>query len=587
MNKKCYLLTVFSYVCSLLSLTNCSTVPQQQTTQISHNVPFVEQADAYLAKAKSAALEEKNELKIKAAGRLIYDRQIQDGVAILKNLSINHPEQADEKNVLMAKANMMVNNPKQASLYLAQVHNSNQLSPFYQNLYRRLLIDSYERKGRSIEAVEERIKLNDHLQQTDARIANNMRIWMDLIHMPQAELQTLAIEANDPIVQGWASLAAIAQQLNSISSIHKWQTSYPAHQANQLIYATRQHLLPRTGAKNIALLLPMTGSLSGPGQAIKDGFLDAKNQYPKSISVKTYDVAKGSVLALYHKAIEDGADMVIGPLSKNQVDIIASQSHPVPTLLLNYASSSVSANAWEFGLSPSYEALQLADKLTEQGFKHAILITSQGEWGDQVKSAFNRKWLQNGNRIVDELAVAKDTHYNEAVRRLLHIDSSAQREKSLKQLLGRDVKGNLRRREDFDVVVLMTHPSKARQIVPLLKYYYIGETPIYGISTIHSADLRVADNRDLDGVVFSDVAYIYQQDKLIPRRWPEKLNSYNRLFAIGRDSFLISQKLEKIVQFPAINLQDGDDTVYLSTPTQITYQSNWGQMVEGKAQRIS
>lgn len=169
---------------------------------------------------------------------------------------------------------------------------------------------------------------------------------------------------------------------------------------------------------------------------------------------------------------------------------------------------------------------------------------------------------------------------------MLHIESSATREKSLKRLLGREVKGNLRRRQDFDVIVLLTHSSKARQIVPLLKYYYLDNTPVYGISAIHAADLGVADNRDLDGVIFPDVAYIYQQDKLQHRRWPEKLNSYNRLFAIGRDSFFISQNLDKVLQFPAINLHDGDDTVYLSTPTKITYQLNWGKFVDGKAQLL-
>lgn len=586
MINKSYCFTALLIGSTILMLTNCSTVSRQPTNQTSLNVPFVETAEVYLDKANSAESQEKSELKIKAAGRLIYDRHIQDGVQILKNLDLRNTVLADQKRVLMAKANLMVNNPGRASFYLSRIKHKNQLSPFYHKLYRQLLIDSYERRGRAVEAIEERIKLDKHIQPSEEKIANNKHIWLDLIKMPQAELQTLAIEAIDPNIQGWASLASMAQQQN-IPSIGQWQLTYPDHEANQLLFTSNLLAPQPVRAKQIALLLPLSGSLSGPGNAIRDGFVDAKSQYSKPIMFRTYNVANGSVIEQYNKAIEEGADMIIGPLSKDQVDVIARQSHPVPTLLLNYASGNVSSNAWEFGLSPRDEVLQLADKLTEEGFRNAIVISPKGHWGDQVTTTFNQRWLQKGNRVVEHLTVSKDTKFNQAIRHLLHIDNSAAREKALKRLIGRRVKGNLRRRQDFDVVVLLTHSSKARQIVPLLKYYYMGDTPVYGISAVHAADLRVADNRDLDGVIFPDVAYIYQSEKLFPRHWPEKLNSYNRLFAIGRDSFLISQNLDKILKFPAINLHEGDDTVYLKNPSQINYQLNWGKFVDGKAKRLS
>ncbi len=586
MTRKCNLLSIFPFVCSFLTLTNCSTVSKEQSYRISEHVPFVESADRYLAKARNGDSEEQKELKIKAAGRLIYDRQIQDGVKVLKQLSVNNSSLADKKHLLMAKANLMVNNPHRASFYLSRIQKKSQLSPFYQTLYRKLLIDGYEQRGRGLEAVQERIKLGNYLSNAEEKIANDKHIWNDLIHMPREELQTLSIEVGDPILQGWVTLAAISQQPYFMRGLNKWKIDFPHHEANRLL-----NPLPNTSfsqsARNVALLLPMTGSLSRPGHAIRDGFVDAKSQQQRPVAFRVYNVAKGSVLEQYEQAIQDGADMVIGPLSKEQVDVIASQYHPVPTLLLNYSTSTVSSNAWEFGLSPIQEASQLADKLAAQGFHHAIVISPKGDWGNQVAKAFNQKWLRYGNQITSQLSVSKKIKYNEAIRQLLRIENSASREKSLKRLIGKRVKSNLRRRQDFDVVVLLTHSSKARQIVPLLKYYYLGQIPVYGISSIHAADLGVTDNRDLDGVVFPDLSYIYQQEKLQLRHWPEKLNSYNRLFAIGRDSFYISQNLEKILQFPAVKLNNSDDTVYLSSSRQLTYQLNWGKFIDGKAQRIS
>lgn len=395
MNKKSYLHFAFLFVGLILMLTNCSTVNREQTTQISDHMPFVESADTYLSKADSASSEEKNELKIMAAGRLIYDRHIQDGVKILKQLSLRHSILADEKYLLMAKANLMVNNPKRASFYLSRVKNKTLLPLFYQSLYRQLLIDSYEQRGRLLEAVHERIKLDNYIQNKGEKVANDKQIWLDLIHMPLAELQTLAIEANDPVVQGWASLAAMAQQPNSKVSINQWQRKFPDHEANQILYPEQNRLPLSQRAKKIALLLPMTGALSGPGHAIRDGFIDAKSQEHRSISFRIYNVAQGSVLEHYRQAIQDGADMVIGPLLKEHVDIIARQQHPVPTLLLNYTTSNVLPNAWEFGLSPTQEASQLADKLAEQGFKHAIVISPKGSW----ENKFPQLLIKDGSNM--------------------------------------------------------------------------------------------------------------------------------------------------------------------------------------------
>ncbi len=72
----------------------------------------------------------------------------------------------------------------------------------------------------------------------------------------------------------------------------------------------------------IALLLPLRGVYAESGQAIRDGFLAVYYQSladdAAAPTIRIVDTGSGDIVSLYHQAIAQGANVVVGPLSKEE-----------------------------------------------------------------------------------------------------------------------------------------------------------------------------------------------------------------------------------------------------------------------------
>lgn len=346
-----------------------------------------------------------------------------------------------------------------------------------------------------------------------------------------------------------------------------------------------------TTPKHMALLLPLTGTLSGPGNAVKDGFMAAYNgqQVSEAINVRLYDTASQDAVGLYQQALADGADMIIGPLTKQDVAAVAALNHPVPTLLLNRPlsklavedevrgdterrtgvytqvhedSSTVStkqfASAVEFRkrsvpmedsqniyhlcLSPQNEAIEVAKRARGDGFSKGLIIAPAGAWGEDIVKTFTLEWQEAGGEIVDKIFYSQAALLNPLLHDFLRVTEIKIPPKT--SLSGAKHTIEIKRREDFDMIFLLAYPSKARQIVPLLKYYYVGSVPVYATSSVYSGSPNKINDKDLDGLIFCDTPWIFTH--AIPNKnWPETFNSYSRLYALGMDSFAFSAGIQE------------------------------------------
>jgi uncharacterized protein len=173
--------------------------------------------------------------------------------------------------------------------------------------------------------------------------------------------------------------------------------------------------------KRIALLLPLHGTLANAGNAIRDGFMTAYYQevkmQPLKPVIQVYDSSEtNNIHSLYREAIADGADIVVGPLAKNNV--IALFQHTtmrVPTIALNYLDNNYSSreNFYQFGLSPEDEARQVAEKAKSAGYHHAFIIAPDTPSGRRATTAFKQQWQENGGQVIVELNYAKNDNLNE------------------------------------------------------------------------------------------------------------------------------------------------------------------------------
>ena len=588
----------FSLILCVLLLTQCTKLTDTSVAHVNKQLvsPYTMPAAAYLALAKNQTGTERQSLLIMAAGRLIYDGLWRDGLAILSQTNDLSPELASVKHLLLAKIDLIRSEPHKAIAKLSAVPDVNSLPIYYQVQFHEMLALAYQSMGNASESVNERIKLEKLLPDEASKANNRRALWLSLTMLPIAELNSLAVETtNGSMLKGWMQLALISRTpyANSqmmLAAVMHWQAEYPGHPANYILPVPLTKATSRLFAppKKMALLLPLTGPLAGPGDAIKDGFMAAfkARNTTDLATVRLYNTDSVDVAALYQKALADGADYVVGPLSKANVATVAPMNHPVPTLLLNDAEVKPTQGAYQFGLSPGNEARQVAAKARKNGYTRALVIAPAGEWGDDVVAAFANQWRANGGNVVDTVHYGATGDMSAVVRDFLHVSDSEARGKQLKQLLGNHLESTPSRRQDFDVIFLVAYPSTARQIMPLLNYYYAGDVPVYATSSVYAGSSDAMKDRDLNGIIFCDMPWVFAH-QMGNRSWPEQFNSYNRLYALGMDSYALTSQLNQLFLFPAMGVSDKSGVLYLNSSEQIARILAFGQFKQGLAEQIN
>ncbi len=577
-------------------LTQCTTVTETHL-RVSEPVasPYTMPAAAYLALAKKQTGEERNSLLIMAAGRLIYEGQWQQGQAILTQITTVSSEDFNEKQILLGKIDLLRERPSAARAKLALISRPDSLSIYYQAQFHEILAQAYQTTNNPAESVNERIKLEHILPDEISRANNRRALWLSLTKLPIPELNMLAIEApQGSLLQGYMQLALIARSKTihpeaMLNALNTWRRTYPHHPGNALFPASLDNLQSQLYAtpRQIALLLPLTGTLKDPGIAFKDGFITAydTSDLASNTRLRMYNTTGTNVASLYQQAVEEGADYIVGPLSKADVAVVANLPHPVPTLLLNDANLKESDNAFSFALSPAHEARQVAAKARKNGFGRVLIITPEGAWGNEIAHAFTDQWRVNGGIIVDTYAYQPNADLNHGIRDFLHAMDSETRERRLKQFPGQAIETTSLRRQDFDVIFLVAYPSAARQIKPLLNYYYANDIPVYATSSVYAGSPNAQKDRDLNGIIFCDMPWIFTHH-IKTENWPEQFNSYDRLYALGMDSFALATQLNQLRLFPAMGVNNNSGVVYLTPQQRIARMLAFGQFKQGLAEPI-
>ena len=212
--------------------------------------------------------------------------------------------------------------------------------------YRRIRADALEMSGDAMGASRERSLRDSALDSNEERYRNRQRLWTLLTVVSTQQLQAplaLPPSAHD----GWVELARIVRQSSFdvdqlYRAVNDWSVRYPGHPAGEEIVPEVIELA-RTEAQppgTVALLLPQTGPFSSVAAAIREGFMaawhaDAPNQHrPEIIMLDTH--AQDAAL-VYSNAINDGAQFVVGPLTKESVTTVLDRATvDVTTLVLNY-----------------------------------------------------------------------------------------------------------------------------------------------------------------------------------------------------------------------------------------------------------
>src|SRR5579885_1734838 len=294
----------------------------------------------------------------------------------------------------------------------------------------------------------------------------------------------------------------------------------------------------------IALLLPASGALAVPAAAVREGFFtayfDDKSDSPRP-DVRSYDSGGTPAQALnaYKQAVNDGAQLVVGPLGRNDVAAMFAQgSLPVPLLALNHPDNNTPPppGSAEFGLLPEAEGAQAAAHMSERGVKQAIVFLSNDDRAKRAASAFKAQFESLGGQVASQVELpAGDVDYSE------------------------QIKAALANAGEGSAILLLMRAQTARLLMPQLKL--AGATqPVFATSLVYGGgDNATADN-DLDGVEFCDAPWLFDAQPGLPdhgtiaAQLPDARNAAARLFAFGMDAYALTPYLDWLRTHPGTYL---------------------------------
>jgi outer membrane PBP1 activator LpoA protein len=458
-------------------------------------------------------------------------------------------------------------------------------------------------QGEIEESVAERIRLDPRLS-AEQQAANHDALWAALKRLSGTRLETLVAASTDDEEQGWYRLAQIALTWSDdldrqLLELRNWRNEWNRHPA--ALVPPREielsEIVAQERPQSIAILLPLELPVGG---IVRDAFmsgyfnlLELGGQVP---NVRFYDTGStaDNIVELHRQARADGAQMIIGPLLKQQVAQLQQETDlGVPTLALNNneGQAALSPQLYQFALSPESEARQLAAKAWMDGHRNAAILgpldVPTTDPLARKRDSFVAEWQRLGGRIV-----AQDSYrdnYTETISSMLDLDASTARMASLRELIGRPVVSVQRRRQDIDFIYLIAQPGPGRQIVPSLAYLYAGDIPVYASQDIYSGAPRPLEDRDLNQVTFGESPWLLDAAGSEAARlrdlFPATTADNMRLQAFGLDAFRLYPRLRLLESSPEGRMPGASGTLRLSANRNIERELTWATITDGLAQR--
>ena len=153
----------------------------------------------------------------------------------------------------------------------------------------------------------------------------------------------------------------------------------------------------------LAVLLPQTGSLGVAGNAIRDGILAGyyaeTRQKPSIRFYNSQGTADGAKTA-YQRALKDGAQMIIGPIGKDEVAAMANMAEGIPVLALNNVLNPNNKFLLNFSMTPEREGELLAEHLLSKNLKQTALFYQANESNTRVLAAFEKAYTKSAGILV-------------------------------------------------------------------------------------------------------------------------------------------------------------------------------------------
>ena len=590
-------------------------VPDTVALELIADGRYAEAAREYVALSRNARGAPAQELMLKAVALLLDIGETDRASELLDELAEQGlaDDLGPSRNLLAADLALRQGAPER-TIELLSAFPATRFGPDAATKFHLLRARAHEDTGRFMEAALERVALDAVLVDDTRRATNHSALWDALIRTDRAQRER-ALPVATGALAGWLHLAAIVDRRrpSPSASSKSWCSGRTISPTTRQTPKSSPRCWVRYASRSAdrhasRCCCPFTVTSPRRADATRDGFLaawyaDAANAQRPAVAI--HDTSFEAIDIVYTRALEAGADFVVGPLRRGPVTSLACGETPlVTTLALNEvdkapASEEESArhcgrdqavpDLYHFTLLPEAEARQVAEQAWVRGFTKAIAFSRSGQWGARVHQAFADEWERLGGTLLDHRVMTQDaSDVGRLAAAALGVLDSRERAREVVRAIGREVEFEPRRRQDVDLVFMAAFPAEARQLMPQIAFQHGADLPVYATSHAWSGVPDPTNDRDLDGVAFADMPWLAAPTGP-DRRLREQLDSARggpdssllRLYAFGADAYRLATGLRRIVGERSASIDGHTGRLSVAADHRISRRLAWTHFVDG------
>ena len=268
---------------------------------------------------------------------------------------------------------------------------------------------------------------------------------------------------------------------------------------------------------DIAVVLPLNvPAYARAAEAVSAGFV-AGAAGGRTTYVVIPHAADG-VLGAFEEARQSGARVIVGPLLRDDLKVVAQADIDLPwTLALNQFEDTAAApnRIFTFSLAVESDARKIAHRMRDDAAQNVAIIGGESQLMKRFAGAFATEWLLGGGNAPNSF------RFDPAPEALT--------------LLKRDLL-----KKAPDVAVLAVDGRDARLVKP-----FLGTIAAYASGLVFE-QISSATLRDLDGLIIVEIPWLVTPGAPEFAKYPRRdfgSASLERLYALGLDAFRIAQAL--------------------------------------------
>lgn len=322
--------------------------------------------------------------------------------------------------------------------------------------------------------------------------------------------------------------------------------------------------------RKLAVLLPLTGSLATAAGPVRDGLLAGyygeQRRRPDLEFYDTQGTAWGAVSA-YQRAVAEGADQVVGPLGRDEVEAVFAQTTAtVPVLALNRAGPPP-VNSASYALAPEDEGKAAADFLAARGAKRVLVLSSGDDNARRAIDALRARLQELGGDVAQLLAVVGETPPD----------------------LIAPMQAAVVAEGGVDAVFFALRGPQARLAAAQVSAAGLHGRPRVATSQLLSGTGNPEEDAALDGIAFPSDAWSVSGIPGLPpahgvaEALPTARGPAARLFAFGYDAWLLSAYMGQLASSPEASISSASGVLRMSPEGHVLRTPAWSTFSNGHA----